>query len=491
MTKKNIMPVAVLTAICIIVAALLGGVNYFTAPEIQKNEEQKIYDSMREVLDGKFKPVESLPENTAKSVTGMYEVTDESGALKGHVVTVTVKGYKSDISVTVGVDKDGKVTKAMVTSQQESHGKAGMATYTDRFSGMGGSEVADAELFSGATVTSTAIKSAVIDAVNAATGGNIVSNGGTPTDTTIEMPRDELEVLELATALVPGAVGFENVTPEPQNCPEYLLRLYRETSGKGYVAYVVTPGEYVPVANEGLVHINMDGDIENINHLTWIVGHGVSAEGFADKFVGKDNWHIDDVDLISGATVTAGDFRTAVYNAVTEVTEMIQRTDKKLLELVDEIVPVSSDFELLTLPEDAPSTLKRVYKETKGRGYVAFVRTEGWGGAVGTEALVYFDTLGTIKNVKLLVWNVGHGVSGDDFAKSFIGTNKDTVSEVELISGATGTSEAFKNSVVSAFPYIPTHFPTARVIGISVLALCAAAAVCLVILYRRRRTVKK
>jgi major membrane immunogen (membrane-anchored lipoprotein) len=297
--------------------------------------------------------------------------------------------------------------------------------------------------------------------------------------------------LELAASLIPGAAGFKNVTPSAQYCPEFLLRLYEETSGKGYVAYIVTPGEYVPVANEGLVHINMDGDIEAINHLTWIVGHGVSAEGFADKFVGKDNWHIENVELISGATVTAGDFRTAVQDAVEVVTKMITRTDKKLLELVDEIVPISGNFELLEIPEGAPSTLKRIYKDTTGRGYVAFVRTEGWGGEVGTEALVYVDTLGTIKNVKLLVWNVGHGVSGDDFAKSFIGMNKDTIDEVELISGATGTSEAFKNSIATALPYIPTHFPTARVIGIIVLAISVCAAVFFVILYKKRRTVKK
>ena len=40
MTKKNIMPVAVLTVICIVVAILLAVVNYFAAPEIAKNAER-------------------------------------------------------------------------------------------------------------------------------------------------------------------------------------------------------------------------------------------------------------------------------------------------------------------------------------------------------------------------------------------------------------------------------------------------------------------
>ena len=490
MTKKNIMPVAVLTLICIIVAALLGLVNYLTADKIQENEEQKVYDSLREVLDGEFKPIER-PANAAESVKDMYEVTDKgTGELKGRVVTVTVKGYKSDISITVGVDKDGKITKAVVTSEQESHGKAGMATYTDRFAGKGGSELSDVELFSGATVTSTAMKKAILDAVNAATGGNITAGDSKPSDTTVSMPREESEVLNLAMALVPGAQGFKDVTPDPKSCPETLLKLYEETSGKGYVAYVFTPGAYVPVANEGLIHINSDGDIENINHLTWIVGHGVTAEGFADRFVGKDNWHVGKVELVSGATGTSQDFRTAVQDAVKEVTKITQRTDKKLLELVDEIVPLSSGFELMELSGDAPSAIKRIYKETAGRGYVAFIRTEGWGGAVGTEALVYFDTLGTIKNVKLLIWNVGHNVSGDDYAKSFIGTNKDTVKNIEYLSGATGTSQPLRDAIVAAFDYIPTHFPTARIIGIVILVLSIAAAAAVTVIYKKRRRVK-
>ena len=52
MTKKNIMPIVVLTAICVVVAALLGVVNMLTAPIIAEAESQKVYDSFRNVLDG-------------------------------------------------------------------------------------------------------------------------------------------------------------------------------------------------------------------------------------------------------------------------------------------------------------------------------------------------------------------------------------------------------------------------------------------------------
>ncbi len=492
MNKKNIMPIAVLTLICVIVAALLGVVNLFTSPIIDEMEAQKIYDSLREVLDGTFEPVSSLPENAPKSVNAMYKVTD-GGVLKGHVVTLTVKGYAGDISVTVGVDTEGNVTKAVVTKESESHGKPGMKDYPKNFEGVASDKVADVELFTGATVSSTAIKGAVIDAVNAVMGGTVSvpdndgdqSAGATPET----LPKTDEEIIALAKALVSGSEGFEDVTPS-YNKPETLKRLYRETSGKGYVAYVVTAGQYVPVANEGLIHMNMDGDIENINHLTWIVGHSVSAEGFADKFVGKDNWSVEGVELVSEATVTAGDFRAAVSDAVEVVTKLIDRTEKKILELADRIVPNSKGFVELEIPADAPETLKKLYKETSGKGYVAYIVTPGEYVAVATEGMVYFDTLGTIKDVDLLIWTVGHGVEPGDFAEGFVGKTEKTIGDVELVTSATYTSRDFKNAIIDAFPYIPKDFPIARVLGIVILSLAAVSAAAMIIIYKKRRALK-
>ena len=41
--KQNILPVAVLLAICIVIAAILGGVNMLTEEKIEANEQQKVY----------------------------------------------------------------------------------------------------------------------------------------------------------------------------------------------------------------------------------------------------------------------------------------------------------------------------------------------------------------------------------------------------------------------------------------------------------------
>ena len=400
-----------------------------------------------------------------------------------------MKGYAGEILLTVGVDTSGAVTKAVITSQSETHGKAGMATYPDKFAGVAADKVAEVELFSGATVSSTAIKGAIIDAVNAATGGNISApDGGTDTPSPIPMNRDIVELLELSSELVDGAESFEDVTPA-YGKPETLLKLYKETGGKGYVAYVATRGEYVPVANEALVHIDLDGNIVAVNHLTWVVGHNVSAEGFADRFVGKDNWNVGEVELVTGATVTAGDLREAVAAAVKTVTYMLDRTDAKLGELMDRLVPNSDGFTKLEIASGAPDSLKGVYKENTGKGYVAHLVTPGEYVAVATESLVYYSTEGVIKDVMLLVWNVGHGVEPGSFAEGFIGKTKDTVGEVELVTSATYTASDMKDAIAASFDFVPTDFPTARVIGIVLAVLAAVAAVGFAVVTKiKRRT---
>lgn len=495
MTKKNLMPAIVLSVICIVVAGLLAVVNLFTAPIIAEMEAQKVFDSLRVVLDGTFEEIEK-PEGTSENVNAIYKVKNDSGELIGHVVTVTVKGYAGNISLTVGVGADGAVTKAVVTNEAETHGKSGMDNYTDGFAGANKDTVGGVDTFSGATKSSTAIKNGIIIAINTVTGSEIEapdsgSAGGTEGEgesTPAPLPKTDAEILALAGELIPENGGFEDVTPEKRSSS--LGRLYKEKSGKGYVAYVWTPGAYVPVANEALVHINLDGDIVAVNHISWIVGHGVPSDGFAESFVGKDNWTVDGVELITGATGTSSDLKVAIADATLTVTKMMERSEKKLLEYVDKLVPNSRGFDKIDLPEGAPETLKALYRERGESGYVAYIVTTGWGGAIVTESLVWFDTLGTIKDVNLLIWNVGHGVEPGDFAEQFIGKNKATAEGVELVTSATGTSGDLKAAIIATFDAVPTHFPVARAVGIAVIAVAALMSITMYFIISRRRRIR-
>ena len=485
-TKENMKPIIVLSAICLFVAALLGVVNYITAPEIERVEAQKVYDSLRVVIDGTFEPVDPLPENASDTITGLYRVTDGE-TLVGHAVTVKVRGYADDIYMTVGVDAEGKVTKAVVTSQKESHGKSGMANYTDNYDGVASDELADVDTFSGATRTSGAIKRGIIDAVNVSIGGEISApdeegGGGTPT---VTMPRADSEVIALAKNLVGENAELTDVTPS-YNRPATLLRLY-EISGGGHVAYVATAGAYVSIANEGLVHIDKNGDIVAVDYLQWVVGHGVGNDGFAERFIGKDYWTVGDVELVASATGTSQDFRAAVLTALDTVIKMTSRTEDKLASLMHQLVPNSKCFEKIESQEDAPKELVSVYRVLGGRGgYVAHYVVAGEYTPLASEALVYYNGRREIVDMDLLVWNVGHGVEPGDFEDRFIGVDEKTVSDVELVAGATGTSADLRTAITDSMPYIPKNFPIARFMGVFALIL-AAGFVTVAVIYTKRR----
>ena len=489
MTKKNVMPIVVLTAICVVVAALLGLINVLTEERIAQNEAQKVYDSFRVVLDGAdgtFAPID-VPEEASESVTAIYKVTDEGGSVIAHVATVTVKGYAGNISVTVGVNAEGKVIKAVVTSSAESHGKSGMKNYTDNFAGLDPLGVASVDTFTGATVSSTAIRGAILEAVNAITGGSVEapdSGEDDDDDTADVLPKTDEEI----EALVAQLSGESEVTEVSLwSKPDALKRLY--SVGDGYAAYIVVPGEYVPVATEAIIVVNADGDIVSIDLLSWVVGHGVEPGDFENGFIGKDTWHIDSVDLVTGATGTSTDFRSAVQQTMTTISTLLARTDKKLLELVDELViGTHHEFVSVDLPAGSPESLKRLYKVSGSEGYVAYIINPGAYVEVATEALVYFDNFGRVKNIMLLTWSVGHGVEPGDFVNGFIGKSGEELNEVELVTAATGTSTDLRTSIYEVSKVIPTTYVYV-IIGAAVIVLALAGAVAVTVIKRQRRAV--
>ncbi len=491
MTKKNIMPVVVLTAICIVVAALLGVVNMITKPVIDEAEAQKVYDSFRNVLDGVYSDAD-VPEGAPNSVNAMYKVADSDGNLIGHVATVTVKGYAGNISVTVGVDAEGKVTKAEVTASAETHGKAGMKTYTDNFAGLDAAGVAGVDTFSGATISSTAIRGAILDAVNAITGssadapdsGEGDDGGSDDTSTPETLPKSDNEIQQLVRELT-GVSDIEQVTLWSK--PDTLKRLY--SVGGGYAAYIVVPGAYVPVATEAVVHINSDGDIAGINLLSWVVGHGTEPGDFANGFIGKDTWHIDEVELVSGSTGTSGDFRSAVQETMTTVSALLERSNKKLIQLIDELVPGDEVIEPMEKPEGAPASLKALYKIGGMQGSVAYIINPGQYVAVATEALVYFNNSGEVEDIMLLTWSVGHGVEPGDFTLGFIGKKGEELNEVELVTSATITAQDLRTSIYEASAFVPVSY-TPMIVGVAVIVLALGAAVAVCVIKRKRRAVK-
>ena len=499
--KQNILPVAVLLAICIVVAGVLGAVNLLTADRIADNEYQKVMKSITEVVGGEYAVEVEVPENAADTVTGMYKVYDDKDSMKllGTVATVKVKGYADDILMTVGVKVDGTVSKVIITSQSESHGKAGMSSYPDKFAGLATDKVGGVELFGGATVSSTAIKNGVIDAVNAITGGSVSADPDIGTSSKVDSPKSVDELLILADKLVSGNQGFDDITPEKYK-PDTLYRIFKEKSGLGYVAYVVTSRTYEGntfADNEALIYIDAKGTIKDIDHLTWVVGHDVTKDGFTDRFIGKDLWNIKDVELLSGATGTSSTLKTAIIDALDYVTKQIERTEEKLLELISRTTKTIFGYERVELEKNAPEALKMLFKEKSGDGYVAYLMTY-WYGSIATESLLHIDANGCVRNLDILIWSTGHGIGSGDFAENFKGLDLEELKwafdeknedGIDLIAGCTGTSSGLKDAVIAALEYVPATSPAAKIIGLVALFgafACVAAIITYKSIKRRR-----
>jgi hypothetical protein len=162
-TKKDLKPVLVLGAICLVVALLLAGVNMLTSEKIRADKEAAITKSLEQVMPGiDPEDVTSEYDLTGTTVTTVYR--DKNG--KGHVITLSsAKGYTGNaILLTIGINNEGKVTGAVITSNPESKGVDQTNAFFESFGGKNPQGIFDAELVAGVTYSSTAVRNAALDA---------------------------------------------------------------------------------------------------------------------------------------------------------------------------------------------------------------------------------------------------------------------------------------------------------------------------------------
>ena len=173
MTKKNLMPSIVLSAICLAAALLLSVINMFTAPIIEERQNAAANAALVEVLPGgsNFKALE-LNENYPAAVQEAYSADG------GFVFRVNGSGRNGDITVMIGVDADGKLVGTKVIAEGESKGY-GDKVYaeTEGTDGKYTGQTLDTfapVIVAGATMTSNGFAGAVEAALKA----YVVANGG-------------------------------------------------------------------------------------------------------------------------------------------------------------------------------------------------------------------------------------------------------------------------------------------------------------------------
>lgn len=294
-TWKLLAPIVVLVCICLIVTAALAGANQLTAPVIANALQEKADAALQVVLpegsDFTDVALEGLPEI----------VTDakQAGNGAGFVFTMNAKGFgDTPINVMVGLDADGKIAGTYVVSHTETSGIGTKVVdegsdFQQQLVGMG--DTSGIVATSGATFSSKGMT----DAVQAAFDAYTIANGGT-----VEVqaaPRPETLTDGALAEVYPG-VSFTEV-------PGGLV------SDAGVVVFAVGSGMGdVPVAvffdpNGAILGIHVDA-----SHETPGIGTLCGEAGFTDQFKGVSS--ADEVDGISGSTVTSDAVKSAVNDAI-------------------------------------------------------------------------------------------------------------------------------------------------------------------------------
>ena len=180
----------ILFLICVIVTAALAGTNFITKDRITKLNIQAEKDAMAEVIPA------SLYENGSVKVNGQprdYVIAKNGEEILGYIVTTVTQGYGGEVKVMTGVDPSGDIINVRILAADDETPGLGAKVknkdfynqYIGKSSGVGVVKNFPAEndiiAVTGATISSTAVNTAVNEAVAIA---NNVSRQNIVADTT-------------------------------------------------------------------------------------------------------------------------------------------------------------------------------------------------------------------------------------------------------------------------------------------------------------------
>ena len=166
-SAKNdfVMPIVVLTAICLVITALLAFTNSATSAVIETAAKERARAARNEIIpeaeDFELLEVEGLP-STVKEV---YSTTNDCG----YIFMLTAMGYGGEMDLICGIDNEGKIISVNTLSHNETKGMGSKTTeepFRSQFVGKDES-LTGVDAITGATISSTAYLGAIADAFTA------------------------------------------------------------------------------------------------------------------------------------------------------------------------------------------------------------------------------------------------------------------------------------------------------------------------------------
>ncbi|MBQ7464322.1 MAG: FMN-binding protein [Lachnospiraceae bacterium] len=174
--KEYIYPVIILAVICAVTTALLAVTNFFSKPVIDRNLAESARQTRLELLPGAddFQDDTSnagtLASNEKARVTEVFAASNGSG----YVYTVKSKSFGGEMTMMVGIGKDGAVTGVKVTEHADTpgvgtkdHDPSYLAQYVGKsiLESENVKKEPDFDFITGASVTGTAVHEGVYAAL--------------------------------------------------------------------------------------------------------------------------------------------------------------------------------------------------------------------------------------------------------------------------------------------------------------------------------------
>ncbi|MDR0502764.1 MAG: FMN-binding protein [Treponema sp.] len=162
--KDFILPVTVLSLICLVISGALAVVNNLTKPVIENAASQRAAAARQDIIPAAegFELIEA--EGLPKRITEVYRTTNNVG----YIFMITTHGYApEDIKMICGIDPEGKVIKTATLSQNETQGLGTPIfeqPHAGQYWGRDRSGIEGVAAISGATITSNAYKNGIRDA---------------------------------------------------------------------------------------------------------------------------------------------------------------------------------------------------------------------------------------------------------------------------------------------------------------------------------------
>lgn len=381
--KKYLKSIISLVVILAVVTALLAATNTLTAPIIEKNQSSAANAALLVVMPdgGDFTAVDLASYELPATVTEAYSASNG-----GYVFKLVATGYAPGMTIMCGVDANGTVTGATCIVSGETNGAE--KTYGESVVGATVDTVDAIDTVSGSTMTTSAYKGAVKDAINA----SIILGGGS---VDIRSP-EEILADNLAAALPAGDKFTEVFICEVL---EGVSAVYTADNGAGSV-YVTGEGEeavFVGVDANGAVISEVAEDVKaNVEAAAKIMAESSMEEIDITKYADMPS-HVDKA------------YKTASGNYV--------------IELHASGFGINGDH----------------YYNPSGEYIYIKVALTAEGKIINCVTTAQSETDG-----------IGSACANKDFYSQFNGKDETNYTEIDAISGATITSNGYKTGVGKA-----------------------------------------